>query len=232
MSKYPIVGAVFFDLGGTLLHPVSVAQVYSRVGQKYGSKVVEEGLRARFLEAFRRQEEIDRTLDWKTGSEREKERWQAIVGEVLHDLEEFEPCFNELYGFYACPAGWTLDPDAPALLQELSRRGLRLGVASNYDRRLFELVRGIPELAALSHLIVSSEVGYRKPAKQFFDAVVVAVQVQAENVLLVGDDFQSDYEGAIASGLQAVLLDPRRKYRGTSVRRIDRLADVAELLSD
>jgi len=224
---YPPVHAVFFDVGGTLLHPVSVARNYSRTGQKYGSKLSEDGMRERFLAAFRRQEEHDRTLDWRTDDERELQRWQAIVREVLHDVVDFEPCFAELYAIYASPAGWILDADAPQLLETLAAHGIQLGVASNYDRRLFNLVGAIPELKPLRHVIVSSQVGHRKPSLRFFDAMIAASQTKRENTLLVGDDFDNDYRGALDAGLQAVLLDPRVKHLDRDVRRIERLGELA-----
>lgn len=225
--NYPPVRAVFFDVGGTLLHPASVARIYSRTGQKYGSNLGEDGLRERFLAALRRQEEHDRTLDWRTDDERELRRWQAIVHEVLHDVVEFEPCFAELYEIYGSPAGWTLDAEAPDLLKTLAGHGMQLGVASNFDRRLLDLVGAIPELKPLQHVIVSSKVGHRKPSRPFFDAMIAASQTARENTLLVGDDFENDFRGALDAGLQAVLLDPRGKFSDRDVRRIGRLGELA-----
>jgi putative hydrolase of the HAD superfamily len=108
----------------------------------------------------------------------------------------------------------------------LSRRGYQLGVASNYDQRLRRVVAGLPPLRLLSLLVISSEVGWRKPAAGFFDALIRGVDLPAGQILLVGDDWNNDYEGARAAGLQAVLFDPGDKAASTPAMRIRRLVEL------
>jgi putative hydrolase of the HAD superfamily len=91
-------------------------------------------------------------------------------------------------------------------------------LASNYDRRLRSVAAGLPELRPLGHLVISSEVGWRKPAREFFDAVARAAGVPAGQVLFVGDDPVNDGEGARAAGLQALLIDPRGPCQGCITR--------------
>lgn len=219
--------AIFFDLGGTLLHPVSVGETYARIASRYGCTLPADVLKARFIKAFRAEEEADRQRGWITSETREADRWRSIVRSVCAGLTDFESCFAELYAFYAAPQGWTLDADAAALLTDLRGRRIALGVASNYDHRLFGLVRAIPELAPLEHLIVSAAVGWRKPAPAFFEAVQKAVSLPMERILMVGDDLASDYEGARACGMQAVLLDPAGRWSSrTDLRCIATLKEL------
>jgi putative hydrolase of the HAD superfamily len=114
-----------------------------------------------------------------------------------------------------------------AVLAELARRGLALGVASNFDRRLRTVAAGLPELTAVRHLVISSEVGWRKPAPEFFAEVVRAVGCDPGEVLLVGDDRPNDHDGAIAAGLRAVLLDPL----GAADEGVERIASLAALVA-
>lgn len=224
------VEVVYFDLGGTLLHPISVGEVYSRIGAKHGSKVDAKVALDQFRIAFRRQEELDRAASWKTDARREKERWHAIVRETLPDLIDFDRCFDELYRFYASADGWTLDTDAPSLLADLQRLGLKSGIASNYDERLFQVIAGVPSLARMTPIVVSSQVGYRKPAREFFHAMEDAAGVTRDRILLVGDDVESDYLGARASGMKAILLDPKGKQWNSSFRRVQNLREIAVLV--
>ena len=87
-------------------------------------------------------------------------------------------------------------------------QGFTLGLASNYDHRLRSVVAGLPELAPLRHLAISSEIGWRKPAGEFFAAVCRMVELPPAQVLYVGDDPVNDYDGARAAGLAAVLFEP------------------------
>ena len=216
--------AVVFDAVGTLIHAEpSPASVYAEVcGRRGGGREVEE-IRRRFGIALQRQDAADRDAVWMTNEDREVRRWREIVAEVV-DADDLDACFDELYGHFAAPASWRVDVEAAAVLDELSRRGRILAMASNFDSRLNAIVAGLPELTPLRHLIISSEVGHRKPGGPFFDAVRRRLGVESREILFIGDDLVNDYQGAAAAGFHAVLLDP--KHRATDVRRIDRLSDL------
>ena len=155
-----------------------------------------------------RQEQLDRAAAWKTSEAREVERWRTIVGEVLHDVTEVEACFAALYDHFSQARHWRCDPSVPAIFAALADRGCRVAVASNFDQRLRRVAAGLPRLAALADIVISSEVGWRKPAPEFFAAVCAALLVEPAEVLYIGDDLVNDYKGALAVGWRAVVLDP------------------------
>ncbi len=203
------VEAVFFDAVGTLLFPDPPAPaVYAAVGRRFGSRLAEEVIRARFAAAFRREEEADRRANLRTSEVREVARWRHVVAAVLDDVADPDACFAELYEHFARPDAWRLADDAAAVLDGLARRGLAVGLASNYDRRLRPVAAGLPGLRAVRHLVISSEVGWRKPAPEFFAALCREAGRPAARLLLVGDDWDNDYRGAVGAGLRAVLVDP------------------------
>jgi putative hydrolase of the HAD superfamily len=103
---------------------------------------------------------------------------------------------------------------AVTALGNLQERALKLALASNFDTRLRLIASGLPALAPIEHLIISSEVGWRKPAIPFFDAVCRVVGEPAEKTLFVGDDMLNDFEGARHAGMRAVLFDPTGKRPG------------------
>src|SRR5437660_307919 len=81
--------AVFFDAVGTLIHPrPAAAIVYAQVAGRFGSRRMPEEIAARFRSALGRQEDIDRRHTWRTDEARERQRWLAIVGEVLDDVSD------------------------------------------------------------------------------------------------------------------------------------------------
>src|SRR5262249_40681717 len=154
----------------------------------------------------------DRRNGWRTDEEREVRRWRQVVGRVLDDVHDPEGCFRELFRHFARPDAWRCDPDAAAVLPELAARGLVLGLASHYDERLRSVLAGKPELRRLQHVVISAEVGWRKPAAEFFAVVCAAAGMTPEQIVLVGDDLGNDYDGARAAGLRAVLFDPRGRH--------------------
>jgi putative hydrolase of the HAD superfamily len=203
---------IFFDAVGTLLYPEPTAPaVYAAVGQRFGSRLDQSTITARFRAAFHRQEEADRAGGLRTSEEREIARWRAIVREVLDDVSDDEACFHELYAHFAHPDAWRCATGTEAMLDALSRRGHCLGLASNFDRRLRHLVEGLPPLRPIRHLVISSEIGWRKPAPDFFAEMCRHASSTAAEVLYVGDDFANDYEGARAAGLRALLLGSRQR---------------------
>jgi putative hydrolase of the HAD superfamily len=205
----PGVRAVFFDAVGTLIYPDPPAPVvYAAAGHARGSRLDVSEITARFRTAFRREEEEDRRLGWRTGEEREARRWRHIVAAVLDDVTDPEGCFQELFAHFAQPGAWRCPAEVGPVLQELSRQGYQLGLASNYDGRLRGVAAGRPELGAVRHLVISSEVGWRKPAGEFFAVVCRVAGLPPDQVALVGDDRVNDYEGARDAGLQPVLFDP------------------------
>jgi putative hydrolase of the HAD superfamily len=135
-------------------------------------------------------------------------RWRRIVGDVLDDVDDATACFEELFTYFRRPASWRIDPDVPRILPVLRKQGYTLGVASNYDHRLRSVVAGLSQLDHFSCFAISAEVGWRKPAPQFFAALCELAGMDATNILLVGDDRVNDYDGARAAGMHAVLVDP------------------------
>jgi putative hydrolase of the HAD superfamily len=228
---FSTIRAVFFDAVGTLIYPEPpAAVVYGAISRCYGSRLEPAEIGRRFCAAFERQERLDRDNAWRTSEEREIERWRCIVGEVLDDVADAEGCFRELFTHFGRPEAWRLDPDAAGVLRELAGRGCLLGMASNYDSRLRSVVAGLPALEPLRHLVISSEVGWRKPAPQFFAALCRDVGLPPEQILLVGDDWENDYEGGRAAGLRTMLVNARGEHSQRVMNRIGRLTDLVEAL--
>lgn len=207
-----VIRAVYFDAVGTLIYPEPPAEeVYASAGRRYGQMETPAEIRRRMWQAFRTEEEWDRLQGWRVDEHREAKRWRRIVRACFPHIstERFELLFAELYEHFAQPWAWRVVEEAEAVLAALQSRGLIVGVASNYDARLRRVLAGLEELAAVrQRVVLSAEVGYRKPAAAFFAAVVAQATCSANEMLYVGDDPANDYAGARAAGLQAVLYRP------------------------
>ncbi len=203
------VRGIVIDAVGTLIEPFpSVGEVYAGAAERQGVPIPVEEVKQRFKTAFL----TDELEDWRgplaTDEATEFHRWRRIVTNVLPELPDPDRAFAELWKHFAQPAAWRSFPDALAL-QEI---GLPLCVGSNFDRRLHQVLRGLPELVALGlnqpeAVLISSEVGRRKPHPDFYQAAQDRLALPAEAILWVGDDLENDYQGPIRAGLQAVLID-------------------------
>src|SRR5262249_20868986 len=159
--------------------------VYAEVGRRHGSRRTPEEIAVRFAAAFRREEQIDRDRGWRTDEDRERRRWQNIVAHVFDDLADAGGCFEELFARFGPPEAWRCDPEAANVLGALGAAGKALALASNYDRRLRSVAVGLPPSRMIPHWVISSEVGWRKPAPEFFQAVCDRLGLPAERVLYV-----------------------------------------------
>jgi putative hydrolase of the HAD superfamily len=222
------VRAVFFDAVGTLLDPdPPAAEVYSEVASRHGLDIAVAKVRERFLASYRAEEEVDRASGWVTSEVREAMRWRRIVSDSLVGVREPDACFHELFGHFARPDAWRLNPQASALLKGLLERGIDVGIGSNFDARLLAVVEGYPELASLrDRIVISARVGYRKPALEFFREVVRIAGCAPDQILFVGDEVDNDYEGALSAGLNSVLFDLHGD--GTGLIRVSNLSQILE----
>jgi len=210
----PPIYAVALDAVGVLIHSAApIGETYYRIACRFGNRLEPAEIGTRFRAAFARQEAIDAEAGWRVDEPRERQRWQAIVRETLDERANTDQCLAELWAHFARPDVWTVSAQWNAVVNELARSGIPVVVASNFDSRLHTVLDPHPIRAQLLNILVSSEVGWRKPAVDFFEATAKALATPCESVLFVGDDVRNDYDGARAAGMQALLFDPSGKAK-------------------
>jgi len=99
-------------------------------------------------------------------------------------------------------------PETIDVLKGVRNQGLRTAVASNlampYAAPLHEQLGSLLDVFCLSF-----EVGAMKPHRDFYAALCQLLQLNASEILMVGDTWRCDYAGATAAGLKALHLDRR-----------------------
>ena len=216
---------ILFDAVGTLIHVrPSVAEIYLAVGSRFGTRLTREQIRQRFAASLIRLHDGGPTDEF-----RERERWRAIVADVLHDIPHAgDRSFEELWEAFARPEQWSLFDDVAVVWSELQRRGLILGIASNFDLRLQPLCRTFPPLDSAAYCFVSSQIGFPKPHPEFYRSVERELNAKPAEILLVGDSIMHDVNGARSAGWHAVHLNRRADVTGE--RSIASLTGLLDLL--
>ena len=198
-----MIRCVTLDAVGTLIEAVPpVADVYFDAARRHGSRYDRPDIARRFARAW----QADVAGDRNTSEAREISRWRAIVAEVLDDVGDAETCFEELYEHFAQPAAWQCFDDVAEVVDELLTRGFSLAIASNFDARLHAICDRLEPLARIPLRLISSEIGVRKPARDFFRAVIEKTGCRPHELLMVGDDPECDIRGARRCGIEAVKL--------------------------
>ncbi|MCC7353347.1 MAG: HAD family hydrolase, partial [Anaerolineae bacterium] len=108
---------------------------------------------------------------------------------------------------YTDPATYRLFPDTLPTLKALRERGYRLGVISNWDWSLPELLDRMGLSRHFEVIAVSARVGANKPHPAIFRHALNHLGVPPERALHVGDNPEADAEGARGVGMTGVLLD-------------------------
>jgi putative hydrolase of the HAD superfamily len=201
---------VTFDAAGTLIRLLNPpGRTYAEIARLFGYELDPD----RVQESFR--------ITWTTFAppperaspqpDDDRNWWQELVARTIeaagYRITPFDDYFAAVYQAFAQPGVWELFPDVQPILAELSRLGLHLGVISNFDRRLYAILASLGVRDAFEHVIISSEIGVRKPAAGIFRAAAQRFNVELNEMLHVGDERDLDFRGARAAGLEALLVD-------------------------
>lgn len=206
------VRAAVFDVVGTLIEPSpTVPDAYAIVAERHGLNVSADLLASRFADAWKRQETIDARAEpaHATSRSREWERWRGVVGDVFAGLADdatTERVFEDLWQHFALPTAWKATECGPALVTAALSAGLEIALASNFDERLFEVAAVVEPLVHATHVFPSSELGWRKPAAAFFQAVESRLGMQPCELVMFGDHPELDVAAARRAGWHSVLL--------------------------
>jgi putative hydrolase of the HAD superfamily len=225
---------VFFDAAGTLLRVKgSVGQVYLDHARKYGVRVSEDALQQAFQRAFADAPPLAFLVsDPSEIKTCERLWWFDVVHNVFYRtgmFEDFDKYFDEVFSYFASPQAWELYPETLQTLQALDERGLELGIVSNFDSRLYEILLGLGIDRFFESVTLSSSAGAAKPSLQIFKRALAKHGVSAGEALHIGDSLREDVQGASAAGIKAVLLH-RDEEAVSGVETIRNLTEVISLV--
>jgi putative hydrolase of the HAD superfamily len=242
--------AIGFDLFNTLMtvHPDAMRQAHEnqlRVLHEENIEVEGEAFGKAYVEAAIRHIKVAH----KDGRETHNSLWVAEALESLgHELSPEDPLITKAVAAYfsAFYPNSELIPGTKEILAELGER-YPLGMITNFTDG--PAARNIIDVLGLNpffrHVVVSGEIGYRKPHPYIFERFVEEMGVPADQMIFVGDDQDADVEGAKSAGLRPVLttvvedakipaaktpMSPAEKEYPDDVPRISSWQDLRDLL--
>jgi putative hydrolase of the HAD superfamily len=203
------IKAVGFDLFNTLItvDPSARSESMRRLTEclkTVGLEVDREAFSRAHREAVIRYLEATRV----DGRETHNRFWisdalNALGYEVLPDDPRIAPVVDAYFSAYIEAS--RLIPGTREMLGRLKRR-YRLGLLSNFTHT--PAATAVILRHALSPyfevILISGEVGYRKPHPTVFQLLVDRLGVARQEIAFVGDDAEADIEGAQAAGLRPI----------------------------
>jgi putative hydrolase of the HAD superfamily len=222
---------VLFDAGDTLLAPApSFKGRFVAVAAEHGLSLEEAVVDAAVAAAARA---VQWPSDW-TDPATQRSFWvgfyrHALAG-VGHQGDGIELA-EALHRSFSDPAGYKLFDDARPALDALAGRGIKLGVVSNFEPWLEDVLA----LEGVDHLFVavaiSGKLGVAKPDPEIFRAALQEAGAVAEASVHVGDQPAMDVAGARKVGITPVLIDRFARHPDPDgAHRVTSLTELVELL--
>jgi putative hydrolase of the HAD superfamily len=227
--------AVFFDAGETLVHPdPSFPELFARITEAQGRVVAPEDVveaskvvLARFSEAA-----DDREL-WTTSPERSRRFWMSVYGSMLHalDLSDHDGLPDLLYRAFTDRSNYALFEDVRPAIARLETEGVTLGLVSNFEAWLDDLLVDLDIREAFAVRVISGIEGIEKPDPRIFELALHRAGIGPAEAAYVGDNPVFDVDPPAALGMHPVLIDRRNRHPDFDGDRITDLRDLATVLA-
>jgi putative hydrolase of the HAD superfamily len=218
-TNYQLPKVIFLDAMGTLFGlEKSVGEIYRAIAIKHGIEISASQIDRAFVDSFKAAAPLAFTSNH---DEDEIERyefnwWQKIVRETFKSLNkiseftDFSAFFSEVYTYFATDKPWYIYPDVIPSLKRWQQKEIELGIISNFDRRLYTVLDLLEIKQFFSSITISSETGSAKPDPRIFQIALEKHHCLPRQAWHIGDSFTEDYQGAIASEIQAFWLNRAR----------------------
>ena len=233
------IRVIFFDAAQTLFHVNgTVAEIYCRHAVQFGYQPKPESIPA-ITEAFRRAfhdapPPVFAATDADQLKQSERLWWFDVVHNVFYRVgmfERFDEFFQHVFNVFADHASWKLFPEVVPTLNTLRSRGFELGIVSNFDSRLFNVLRGLGIADLFDTITISSLAHAAKPSPKIFELALEQHAAEPADALHVGDSLRDDVEGARKAGLAAVLLAREGKQAPPGIPAIRTLDELVPIVA-
>ncbi|HEV2872551.1 MAG TPA: HAD-IA family hydrolase [Actinomycetota bacterium] len=223
---------MLFDAGDTLLAPAPSFQGrFVAVAADQGLPLEEAAVDAAIAAAVRAAAWPE---DW-TDPATQRAFWMGFYREILtslgHDDDGLQLA-EALFASFSDPASYQLFDDVRPALDELAGRGITLGVVSNFEPWLADILA----LQEIDHLFatvaISGVLGVAKPDPGIFEAALAEAGADPSATVHVGDQPANDVAAARAVGITPVLIDRFARYpEPDDAHRVEDLTGLVKLVN-
>lgn len=214
--------AVLFDLGETLIRTTNVPEIFRRILETYGVRVV-------LNDVARAHEQNVKEYDVREMAELGVVFWIKWNVKILkrlgieRDREFLARKIDELWWDYA---DLEVYPDVLETLAQLRAKGIKLGIVTNGMSRDFQQILSRLGLTDWFDVVVGVDACKKaKPDVEIFRYALNKLNVRPEEALFVGNSVEHDFEGAKKAGLRPLLIN-RDEKAPTSAETIRSLTEV------
>lgn len=230
-----MIEIVFLDAGDTILHAYpSFPELLAKVVNEHGHEVSVAD--ARSVQSRLAPHLVDLADDAgvsepSLSADASREFWSFLYRRLLAELGiEDESLVGRLYETFSDSSSYRLFDDALPAMHSLRRAGYQLGLISNFEEWLEEMLIELEVGELFDVRVISGIEGVEKPAPKIFELALERAGLAASAAAHVGDSPGLDVEPAKSVGIHPILLDRWDRYPDATVARIRSLAELPALV--
>ena len=127
-------------------------------------------------------------------------------------------------------ARFSLLPGAEELVRYLAAKYPLTVVTNGFVEVQYEKFDKSGLRDCFAHIVLSEEVGCQKPNPRIFEEALRMNGLQAEDVVMIGDSWNSDIQGAINAGIDQIWVTNADKANGDATYIVNSLEEVKYIL--
>lgn len=203
--------AVIFDYIGTLVNCRNYTMDSSK--QKLCNALIAEGFdinKEKFLTAYDLSHEKYRKVRYEQLREVTNAVWVAeALGNLGFEVTENDPRIKAVLNIFFQDFIKTLElrDGAKKILDQTRKQG-KVALISNFTHApvIYKSLRKLGISEFFNAVVVSQQVGWRKPSSYIFQFTLKCLEVQANEAVYIGDSPNEDIKGAEQAGLKTVFV--------------------------
>lgn len=227
--------AVLFDAGETLVHPSpSFPELFSRIVRSAGHERDPDDVLEASTTVLRRFSEASRDGDlWTLSPEASRRFWLGVYERMLESLglPSADGLRETLYEGFTDLGNYALFDDVAETLDGLAETGVTLGIVSNFEAWLEDLLATLGVRGRFPVRVISGIEGIEKPDPRIYRLALERAGASPGEVAFVGDNPEFDVVPPAALGMFPVLIDRRERHPahpGTRITDLRALTGVLE----
>jgi len=122
-------------------------------------------------------------------------------------------------------------PNAEKMLEELTQYTDCYIATNAKDSEKEDIIKALQRAGLHKYfkdIFCYRDIGLSKPSKDYFNAILYKLKVKKDNLVMIGDNIESDIAGAKRFGIDTILYDTDNKYPDYKGVKIKNLQTIIE----
>ncbi|CAH1264619.1 HDHD3 [Branchiostoma lanceolatum] len=185
--------------------------IYAAVADSHGIQVDSAKLDCAFLKNYREQSQSYCNFGCRSGIST-KVWWTDLVKKTLLDAgvpksKALDAVAKQLFDEFSGGKHWEVYPQTKEALENIRDKGVKLGVISNFDERLQEVLVDLDLCRLFDFVLTSVDAQVAKPNCRIFEIALQLAGAEPSETVHLGDNLELDVKPALCLGMHAIWIN-------------------------